>query len=141
VKIRDTEFTSLPLDFGQPAAEEPGDTDSPAPKLLLSFGQVGGVLVAGLSSRDLERVVGLLSGAGMPQLAEEPLFAADQQAFFREARVFAWIHFSPLADVITKVATIEAAQSGAGDFGPKPDKLRRPRAEGPRHSPWRPRDA
>ena len=121
--IRDTEFTALPLDVGQQPDGQAAKADDTAPKLTLSFGQVGSVLVAGLQARDLERVVGLLSGAGMPHLAEEAPFSADQQAFFREARAFGWIHFSPLADVITKLATAAAGESGAGDMAPKPDKL------------------
>jgi hypothetical protein len=112
-KIRDTEFTSLPVDFD----------DADAPKLTLTFGQVGSVLVAGSSLKDLDRVVGGLTGAGLPTLSEESAFDGDYQAFFREGQIFGWIHFSPLAEVIAKVAT--AAAGGAGDNagGPKPDKV------------------
>lgn len=106
--IRDVEFTSLPLE------------GLPQP---LSFGQVGSVLVAGLQTRDLERVVGLLSGASMPHLAEESAFSADQESFFRQARVFGWIHVSPLAEVLTKLASAAASESGDADFAPKPDKV------------------
>lgn len=114
-KIRDTEFTTLALDEG---AKEGGDAK--APKLSLSFGQVGSVLVAGTATRDLERVVGCLGSASMPNLAEEATFDADYQAFFRDASVFGWINFSPLAEVITKVASAEQSQNS---MGPKPDAI------------------
>ena len=64
--------------------ETPRTRPARPPKLSLAFGQVGSVLVAGLNPRDLERVVGRLSGAGMPHLAEEAVFSADHEAFFRE---------------------------------------------------------
>ncbi len=114
-KIRDTEFTTLAL---EDLAKDAGDAG--APKLNFSFGQVGSVLVAGTATRDLERVVAGLSGAGMPNLSEEAVFDADFQATFRDAGLFGWIHFSPLAEVITKVAS---AETGPNSAGPKPDAI------------------
>lgn len=114
-KIRDLEFTTLALD--EPAKE---GSDAKVPKVSLSFGQVGSVLVAGTATRDLERVVGCLGGAGMPNLAEDATFDADYQAFFRDTSVFGWINFSPLADVIVQVANAEQSQNS---MGPKPDKI------------------
>jgi hypothetical protein len=112
-KIRDVEFSTLPLDFDDPDA----------PKVNLTFGQVGSVLVAGTSLKDLDRVVGGLTGAGLPTLAEEAAFDGDFQAFFREAQAFGWIHFTPLAEVITKVATAAAGAAGENPMAPKPDKV------------------
>lgn len=110
-KVRDVEFTRLDLN--------PEDAASTAPKLSLAFGQVGSVLVAGMHPRDLERVVGRLGGAGMPHLGEEAVFAGDQKAFFRDTQIFGWIHFSPLAEVLTKMAA-----GAAGEDSPvQPDKL------------------
>lgn len=112
-KIRDVEFTTLPLDM----------KDTEAPKLGLTFGQVGSVLVAGTVTRDLERVVAGLTGGGLPNLSEEAAFSEDYQAFFREAQIFSWIYFSPLAEVINQVTSAAAAGAGNNPQAPKPDKV------------------
>jgi hypothetical protein len=112
-KIRDVEFTTLPLDM----------KDAEARKLSLTFGQVGSVLVAGTVIRDLERVVAGLTGGGLPTLSEEAAFSEDYQAFFREAQIFGWIYFSPLAEVINQVASAAAAGAGNNPQAPKPDKV------------------
>ncbi|MBE7500272.1 MAG: hypothetical protein HS113_08185 [Verrucomicrobiales bacterium] len=118
-KVRDIEFTRLTLN---PDAESGAAEAGSVPKLSLAFGQVGSVLVAGMHTRDLERVVGRLGGAGMPHLGEEAAFAADQQAFFRDTQVYGWIHFAPLAEVLTKIATTAAGAAGE-DSPVQPDKL------------------
>lgn len=118
-KVRDTEFTRLTLDLGGEPAEDPTAAGA---KLSVAFGQVGSVLVAGLSPRDLERVVGRLSGASLPHLAEEAAFSADHQAFFRDTQAFGWIHFAPLAEILTKVVTATAG-GAEGESMVKPDKL------------------
>ncbi len=108
--IRDVEFSTLAL---QPPAPE-------APVLNLKFGRVGPVLVAGTVTRDLERVVAGLQGKSLPNLSEETSFSEDFQAFFREAQVFGWIHFSPLAEIVTQLA---ASAGGDNPVAPKPDAL------------------
>lgn len=112
-KIRDVEFITLPLHM----------QDAEAPKLNLTFGQVGSVLVAGTVTRDLERVVAGLTGGGLPNLSEEATFSEDHQAYFREAQIFGWIYFSPLAEVINQVASAAAASAGNNPQAPKPDKV------------------
>lgn len=119
-EIRGTTFTTLPTSL-VPGAEAAGAASGNPP--TLAFGQVGSVLVAGLSPRDLERVVGQLGGASMPHLAEEAPFSADYQSFFREADVFGWIHASPLIEVVIQAATAGASGAEAGAFAPRPDKL------------------
>lgn len=112
-KVRDVEFTALPL----------SPEDAPGPKPTLFFGQVGAVLVAGTAPRDLDRVVAGLEGSGLPTLAEGAVFAEDSQRLFREAYGYGWIHFSPLAEVISALA--RGAASGARDnpLAPQPDKI------------------
>lgn len=112
-KIRDAEFTALPL----------GPEDSPGPKPVLYFGQVGAVLVAGTVTRDLDRVVAGLQGGGLPTLAEESVFAEDSQRLFREAHGYGWIHFSPLAEVISQLARAATGGAQNNPMAPQPDKL------------------
>lgn len=112
-RIRDVEFTSLPL----------SEENAPGPRLSLTFGQVGAVLVAGTVTRDLDRVVAGLQGGGLPTLSEEGVFSEDYQRLFREAYGYGWIYFSPLAEVLGTLA--RGASAGARDNSPapQPDKL------------------
>lgn len=112
-KIRDAEFTALPL----------SPEEAPGPKPALFFGQVGAVLVAGTVTRDLDRVVAGLQGGGLPTLAEETVFADDSQRLFREAYGYGWVHFSPLVEVISTLAKGAAAGARDNSMTPQPDKI------------------
>lgn len=106
-KLREVEFSTIPI--------EPAD----GPKFGLSFGQSGSVLLLGTNPKDLEQLLGRLAGAGGQPLAEVPAFDRNFQATFRDALAYGWINFTPVYDVIGKVASAATA----GREGPDPTKM------------------
>ncbi|HNQ88136.1 MAG TPA: hypothetical protein PKM73_05960 [Verrucomicrobiota bacterium] len=115
-KIRDVEFSVLTLDTenlmktvasitgpdAKPAPPAPGKSDA-TPRPEIAFGQSGPVLLAGTSTKELEKILARLSGAGSASLAELPAFESDQKALLQDALSFGWIHFSPINTILTEV--------------------------------------
>jgi hypothetical protein len=123
-KVRDVEITTLSIEIPDLPAEigsTSGGKNEGAPKLNLSFGQSGSVLVIATGFKDLERVLARLGGSGAGALADQPAFAADARTYFREAQVYGWIHFAPIAEVLTKLAASEGDKAAPGM--PAPDKI------------------
>jgi len=138
-KIRDVEFTTFVEDLAkleqgdrktaseapsgekkEPPADRPKAEKAEGLKLEVSFGQVGSLLVAGTSAKDLEKVLVRLGGGTAPCLGEQPAYQASYQACFREALSYGWVNLAPLVDIMMKKA---AAPSGQPAFGPAPDRV------------------
>jgi len=141
-RIRDVEFTTVVADVarlgqsvrktlpgaGPPpppekkeqGAEEPKPESKEGPKLEVSFGQVGSLLVAGTRAKELERILARLAGGAAPCLSEQPAYQASYQACLREALSYGWVNLAPLVEVLTKAA---AAAPNQNPFAPAPDRV------------------
>jgi hypothetical protein len=125
-KIRDVEFTTLSIDVPGLPASIGGPGSGPkaegTPKLTLSFGQSGSLLVLGTGGKDLERLLARQAGSGTGALADQPAFATDARALFRDAHLYGWVHFAPLGEVLAKLAAAQG-EKGAPAGMPAPDKI------------------
>jgi hypothetical protein len=116
-KIRDFEFTVLPVSSNDlPKAlrkifpkssevHELGDENSakpPAPKDELIFGQVESLLVISGSTETAEKVVGRMTGSGLPPLADVAAYQGDHAALFREAPLYGWVNLKTFIDVLMR---------------------------------------
>ena len=137
-KIRDVEFTTLMVsgdEIGK-ALEKVSDkekTDKPDNKPeetgkksdannQVIFGQSDSLLLVGNDAKVLERILARQAGGAVPALGEQAAFEADYQARLRNAVVYGWIHFKPIADILNRLAAEEGARNK--DSGsPDPTKL------------------
>ena len=137
-KIRDVEFTTLMVsgdEIGK-ALEKVSDkekTDKPDNKPeetgkkpdannQVIFGQSESLLLVGNDAKVLEKILARQAGGAVPALGEQATFEADYQARLRNAVVYGWIHFKPIADILNRLAAEEGAKNK--DSGsPDPTKL------------------
>ncbi|RME95645.1 MAG: hypothetical protein D6766_02725 [Verrucomicrobia bacterium] len=91
----------------------------------LWFGQSGSLLIVSLNAKpaDVEQVVARLNGSSRPCLADEQAWQRDSQALFRDAYLAAWIHATPLLEVLKTKLAEKAAGSDAQSFGPQPGPI------------------
>ena len=122
-KIHGLSFTVLPLntnDFSavlpkRPVVQELGKETKPEKPGEIYFTQFESLLVAGNSLAVVEAVAAHLTGGSAPAIADDPVFAADQPAQFRDTPLYyGWFNGSKL---FTLLATPPA---DAGDDNPSP---------------------
>ena len=114
-KIRDVDFFIVPLNTNdtpktlrqffprrQPV-EELGktSTQSTDPAELI-IGQHQSLLILGSSTKAVEKVMARLTGGAAPALAEDPVFAANQLAVFRDAPLFGWFNARVVFDLVLR---------------------------------------
>ncbi len=139
-KIRDVEFTTLFIssdDLNKTLEKSLGDAKGkttpatpdaddkkPARISEVIIGQSDSLFIAGSDPKVIEKILIRQTGGSVPALAEQPAFDADYQARFRNALVYGWIHFKPLADVLTHwAAETGAKQENEGALTPSPTKV------------------
>lgn len=76
-----------------------------APPAELYVGHKDSLLIAGTSSRAIEKVLSALTGGDAPTLAEQPGFEADRLALFRAADFYLWANTKVLFDLLNKSVT------------------------------------
>jgi hypothetical protein len=140
-RIRDVEFTTLMVsgdEIGktiEKAVSEPkqAKTDKaenkseekekqPGSKKEIIIGQSESLLIAGNDAKVIEKILARQAGGAVPALGEQSAFEADHQARLRNALVYGWVHFKPIADVLNRLAAEESAKSNNSD-SPDPTKL------------------
>ncbi len=93
------------LPANQPV-QELGQTPKPTKPAELVIGQYESLLIVGSSVRAVEPVVAHLTGANVPSLADNPVFAADKTSQFRDAPIYySWLNARGLFDLITRIPT------------------------------------
>ncbi len=137
-KIRDVEFTTLIISgadlaktfekvFPDAKGEKaPDDATAKATgeKIQIMVGQSESLLLVGNSPKDFEKILSRQAGGTATALAELPVYEANHNALFRDALVFGWIHFKPIATLIAKKLTEASAGGGSpSPIGVKPDKI------------------
>jgi hypothetical protein len=107
-KIRNVEFTILPLsDRDIPGslkkffdvADEESEATNQAPKSEFVFGQYESLLVAGTSTRAVEKVVAHLTGGSMPALGDLAAFEANRLTMFRDSPFYGWADVKTFVDL------------------------------------------
>lgn len=114
-KIRDVEFFAVSLKTNdlpqtlrrffpqrQPVEELGKAPLKPADQAGLIIGQHQSLLLVGSSIKALEQVMARLTGGTAPNLAEDPLFAANQLAVFRDASLFGWFNSRAVFDLMLR---------------------------------------
>ncbi len=114
-KIRDVDFFAVALNTNdtpktlrqffpqrQPIEELGKTTAKSSEQAELLIGQHQSLLIIGSSIPALEKVVARLTGAAAPALAENPVFAADQVAVFRDAPLFGWFNARLVFDLVLR---------------------------------------
>ena len=117
-KIHNVDFTILLLSSNDvpatlknfsksktPAADAPADdagAKAAAPTTELYLGQSGSLFIAGSSPKVIERLLIALAGGSSPTLGDQPVFAANQLALFRDASVYGWANTKVFFDIILK---------------------------------------
>jgi len=100
-KIRGVDFTVMTLSTNdlanilpqRPQVSEVGVEPKPGKTADIYFTQFKSLFVAGNSVQTLEPVVAHLTGGSVPALADDPTFAADKLAQFRDAPTYyAWFN-------------------------------------------------
>ena len=145
-KIRDVEFTTLVVSgeevskaleksLPESKADKPDKPDKPEKQAEeaeaknpdkpteITLGQSESLLIVGSDSKVIEKVLARQSGGQVPALGEQAPFEADYQARLRNALVYGWVHFKPLADILAQLAADAAKQRDPGDPSPDPSKI------------------
>jgi hypothetical protein len=119
-KIHDAEFVVFSLSTNdvpksiskllpQSSQETPEEGDEPQTKKQLkkiewALGQVDSLLVAGSSTKALEKVVARVSGGTVPPLSELASYQASYTGLFRDALFYSWINAKSIIDVFVRKA-------------------------------------
>jgi hypothetical protein len=133
-KIREVEFTTLLIRKDEltraltkafpatgPAGADKSETPKNEDKWEISFGQSESLLMIATAPKDLEKVLIRQAGGSVATLAEEPAYEANHAALFRDALVFAWVHFKPVYDILNRQAA--AAASPDVPVALRPEKI------------------
>jgi len=128
--IRGILFSVMPLSSNDiPAAlagvfpkhksvQEPGGKTKTPPYGEIVIGQFESLLIVGSSIKAVEPVATRLTGGALPPLSDNPLFAADRLAQFRDAPLYyGWLNAKTLFDVFVH---IPRPQPGLEAPGPMP---------------------
>ena len=125
-KIRDVEFITLTVSgadvaraleksLSSPGADkgdkEKSDDNGPEAKNTITIGQSETLLIVGNDPKAIEKILARQSGGAVQALGEQSAFDADYQARFRNALIYGWVHFKPLAAILNRLAT-DAANDG-----------------------------
>jgi hypothetical protein len=104
-----------------PVVPDAGPDATPEPKPAaaapaeLYVGQKDSLLIAGTSSRAIEKVLSAMTGGDAPTLGEQPGFEADRLALFRDADFYLWANTKVLFDLLNKsVAPGDPDQGNSG---------------------------
>jgi len=81
----------------EPAAEDNG-------KVQIIIGRVESLFVVGNNLKPIDRIVGQLTGASAPVLAEVAEFQSCQPLLFRDAQAYGWVNAKLLVGALTKVS-------------------------------------
>lgn len=116
-KIRDVEFstlvsskedlskmldTLLPSRKSQRSIEEDSDAKRKSEKIELTFGQSDSLLIAGSSTKVMERILARQAGAGSGGLSELAIYSASHNALFRDADAYVWVNFKAFYELFTR---------------------------------------
>ena len=114
-KIRDVDFSIVSLNTNdmpktlrqffpqrQPVEELGKDSAKPNPQAELIIGQHQSLLLVGSSIKAVEKVMARLTGGAATALAEDPVFAANQFAVFRDASLFGWFNARLVFDLVQR---------------------------------------
>jgi hypothetical protein len=113
VKIRGVDFTVITLSTNDLASllpqrapvSEIGVQPKPAKTADIYFTQFKSLLVAGNSEAALEAVMAHLTGADLPALADDPIFAADKLEQFRDSPTYyGWFNAHKFLDLMSQNA-------------------------------------
>jgi hypothetical protein len=143
-KVRDIQFTKLiglgkeasaALERAFPAlkeqsegAQEEGEAEAKTEdkEVGLLVGQSDALLILGNDLKAIEKVLVRQAGGPVPALRDEPAFQADYQARYREAQAFGWANFTPLGNILKRLAEegdTQAAQQEQASTAPPRAKL------------------
>ena len=85
--------------------QEPGEKTKIPSSGEIVVGQFESLLIVGNSIKAVEPVATRLTGGALPPLSDNPLFAADQLAQFRDAPLYyGWLNAKTLFDVLAHIA-------------------------------------
>src|SRR5437764_7107706 len=116
-KIRDVEFLTLTVSgedlaktleksFADPGADkDKSDEKKSESNFTITVGQSESLLIVGNNPKAIEKILARQSGGAVPALGEQAAFDADYQARFRPALVYGWVHFKPIAAVLSSLAS------------------------------------
>jgi hypothetical protein len=133
-KIRDVDFSVVVLSSNDipktlkkkpvtsPDAPEPmEDPDAKnAPKQPIYIGQADSLLIAGNSSKAIEKVLAALNGGSVPVLADQPNFSSAA-GMFRDASSCGWINAKAFVDIF--IHHSDGADEAPNPFGLDPAKI------------------
>src|SRR6266511_4957323 len=129
-KIRDVEFSTLTVsgedlartlqkslaDSKTEKEDGPGEkSDEKKTKGALTIGQSESLLIVGSDPKAIEKILVRQSGGALPPLGEQAVFDGDYQGRFRNALVYGWVHFKPIADVLNRLASDAGAKDRSDD--------------------------
>ena len=135
-KIRDVEFTTLTVSAGdvaktlakslsdskQDSSKEKLEESKPGSKASVTMGQSESLLIVGSDANAIEKILARQSGGALQPLSEQTAFAADYQARFRNALAYGWVHFRPISDVLSRLAS-DAGDKNKDSDSPDPSKI------------------
>ena len=125
-KIRDVEFLTLTVSgedvaktFEKSFADPGADKDKSEEKksesnTTIIVGQSESLLIVGNNPKAIEKILVRQSGGAVPALGEQAAFDSDYQARFRNAVFYGWVHFKPIAAVLSRLAS-DAAKDNPPD--------------------------
>jgi hypothetical protein len=110
------EVQELNPETDQPKAPPPADS--------LVIGQVDSLLIAGDSTREVEKVVIRLTGGPLPALADSALYQADRQSFVPQVPLYGWLNMKALAQLMIRSPAPNSEPSQSDPFsGVKPERV------------------
>jgi hypothetical protein len=84
--------------------QELGRPNKPAPPGELVIGQFESLLIVGSSTKSVQAVATRLTGGALPPLNDNPIFAADKLAQFRDAPLYyGWFNAKTFFDVLSHI--------------------------------------
>jgi len=138
-KIRDVEFTTLTASVEdlaktlakslsdsktdkQDSSKEKPEESKPGSKASITLGQSESLLIVGSDPKAIEKILARQSGGALQPLSEQTAFDADYQARFRNALAYGWVHFKPISDVLSRLAS-DAGAKNKDPNSPDPSKI------------------
>jgi hypothetical protein len=84
--------------------QELGQEQKPSKSVELVFAQYQSLLIAGNSVEAVDPIAAHLTGGAAPRLADNPVFAADQSAQFRDAPVYyGWFNAKTVFTILSQI--------------------------------------
>jgi hypothetical protein len=95
--------------------QELGKPNKPSPPGELVIGQYESLLIAGSSTKSVQAVATRLTGGALPPLGDNPIFAADKLAQFRDAPLYyGWFNGKTFFDVLAHIPPPEPNPDAPG---------------------------